>query len=342
MFSIAKAIYNKNLLLIITVCSFLTACQTFQFQPNDWELKIEGIGSSSSPRAIDLNQDGIKDIVVGGGTKEFETTEAGVLAIDGSTGKLLWQTAARNQIVGSAVFQDITKDGIPDVFIGGRSAIFVALDGSNGKIIWEYLPYDDNTDYFNDPSILNFYSPQFIPDADGDNLPDLLTTYGGFIKATEKDLDRPVGALMVFSSATGKVLAKAAVPDGKETYCSPVVYPAKNKEWKVVFGTGGEYINGHLYQTNLFHILDESIATHAKVLADGEGKGFIAPPILADINQDGVKDIITSSVNGRVIALDGETNDLLWEMRMTGEMDTYAMPAIGQFYGNDQIPDFFC
>lgn len=59
----------KNLILLITVCSFLTACQSFQ--PNNWEYKIKGIGASSSPRAIDLNQDGIKDIVLGEAQKNL-------------------------------------------------------------------------------------------------------------------------------------------------------------------------------------------------------------------------------------------------------------------------------
>ncbi len=334
-----KVLHILKITWIIVLGGLLQNCQSFQ--PNDWELKIEGIGSSSSPRAIDLNQDGIKDIVVGGGAKEFTATQAGVIAINGDTGQLLWQTPARNQIVGTAIFQDITNDGIPDVFIGGRSAIFFALDGSNGKIIWEYLKDDQETDYFNDPTILNFYSPQFIPDIDGDGKEDILTAYGGFIKATEQDLDRPIGSFMVFSSTTGKLVSRAFVPDGKEIYCSPVVVDIdQDGQLEILFGTGGEYINGQLYLAKLEDILQEDL-NNAISLADGEGKGFIAPPIIADITEDGRKDIIASSVNGRVIAFDGTTNEKLWEMRIPGNMDTYAMPAIGHFYGNDQIPDFF-
>lgn len=65
-----------------------------------------------------MNNDGIKDIVIGGG-REFSATNYAVIAFDGKDGSVLWKVKERNQVVGSAVFKDITQDGIPDVFIGG-------------------------------------------------------------------------------------------------------------------------------------------------------------------------------------------------------------------------------
>ena len=326
---------------LLTILFFGVACQSFIFKPNKWSQTIPGVGSMSSPVAVDLNKDGIKDIVIGAGGKEFSPTPEGVLALDGNTGDILWKIPARNQVVGSAICQDITKDGIPDIFIGGRSAIFYALDGRNGEKIWEFLPDDPTTDYFNDSTILNFYSPQFIPDVDKDGQPDILTAYGGFIKAKATDLDRPVGALMVLSSQTGEVLARAAMPDGKEIYSSPIVHDfQKNGNLEIIFGTGGEVIKGGLYRVNLSDVLAEDLS-NATLLADGKEKGFIAPPLLIDINLDLVKDIVVNSVDGRLIAIDGQSDQLLWEMRLNGTFDTYNMPAPGYFVGEDKVPDFF-
>jgi len=319
----------RFLIFILFLVSFLSCSDPFV--ADNWEYKHPGIGASSSPRAIDLNKDGVLDIVLGGGAKEFTKTESGVIAINGANGELLWQTPARNQVVGSAAFQDINADGIPDVFIGGRSAILYALDGTDGSIIWEYLSDSDSTDYFNDESILNFYTPQFIDDVDGDNVRDLLNTYGGFIKAQEIDLERPSGSILIISGKTGEVLSQALVPDRREVYCSPVVIQGSTMdETQVIFGTGGEYINGHLYKTSLKEIRSGNIE-NARQLADGEGKGFIAIS----------KHIVAVSVGGQLFAFDGITDELIWKIKIEGNLDTYAMPAVGHLLGDDDIPDYF-
>lgn len=121
-------------LLVLAGITFILRDHLF-FQPDRWETEIPGIGSSSSPRAIDLNNDGVKDIVMGGGAAEFESTDFGVIAIDGASGELLWNVPARNQVIGSARFLDLTGDRTPDVLIGGRSAVFYAINGATGELI---------------------------------------------------------------------------------------------------------------------------------------------------------------------------------------------------------------
>src|SRR5688572_4386263 len=95
-------------------------------QPDSWSNIFYGIGTNSSPRAADLNRDGVLDIVLGAGGREFDSTDMAVLALDGSNGKILWTVSGTNQMVGSAAFKDISGDGVPDVFIGGRTAQFYA------------------------------------------------------------------------------------------------------------------------------------------------------------------------------------------------------------------------
>lgn len=326
--------------LLILFSLFLFLKDDIFFTPDSWELEIADIGSASSPRAVDLTDDGVLDIVMGGGGREFAQTEYGVIAIDGSTGELLWSVPARNQIIGSPVFQDINNDETPDVIIGGRTAILYAINGKTGELFWEFMPSYEGIDIINDPSILNFYNVQFIPDQDGDGLRDLLTAYGGFIKAQPTETDRPTGSLMVISAKNGSTLAKAEVPDGRETYMSPLVHDFNGDgELSVIFGTGGETINGHLYKSSLQSVLNEDLS-EAVILAEGNGKGFIGPPVLVDMNGDQVKDIVANSVNGRVFCIDGDTDEVLWEANLGDEFEGYTSPSPGQF-NDDNITDFF-
>ena len=77
-----------------------------------WDKDFPVIGSQSSPRAADLNGDGVLDIVMGAGKNEFQFSKQGILAFDGKTGEFLWQQDATDQVYGSATFCDITGDGI--------------------------------------------------------------------------------------------------------------------------------------------------------------------------------------------------------------------------------------
>jgi outer membrane protein assembly factor BamB len=108
-------------------------------QTKSWEMYLDKLGTGSSPHVADLTGDGVLDIVMGMGGKENYPTDTGVVALDGTNGKMLWHLPARNQMVGSAIFEDITHDGTPDVFIGGRSAELMAIDGRNGKILWNFF-----------------------------------------------------------------------------------------------------------------------------------------------------------------------------------------------------------
>ena len=57
---------------------------------------------------------------------------------------------------------------------------------------------------------------------------------------------------MIISGSTGKIIAHADTPDGRETYMSPIVYkPHAEMETEILFGTGGETFNGGLWPTSI-------------------------------------------------------------------------------------------
>jgi len=57
----------------------------------------------------------------------------------------------------------------------------------------------------------------------GDNIPDLLLANGGDHAAPVWQTNRPPGHLMIISASDGALISMVEVPDGAETYCSPVV-----------------------------------------------------------------------------------------------------------------------
>ena len=95
---------------------------------------------------------------------------------------------------------------------------------------------------------------------------------------------------------------------------------------------------GKLFLTTMDDILSGDLST-AKILAEGEFKGFIAPPVLVDINNDQVQDIVVNAVEGKTIAIDGISYKTLWSTSLPGT-EIYGSLAVGHF-NNDLIPDFF-
>jgi outer membrane protein assembly factor BamB len=334
---------SKNLryLILLLIAGVTAVFAYFQLKSNSWTSTFENTATSSSCRTTDLNNDGILDIVLGAGTMENKASENGVIALNGKNGKVLWKVPCRNQIVGSAIFNDINGDGIKDVFIGGRSAQLLCIDGASGTVIWEYLKDFEGMD-LRDTTMLNFYNSQFIPDQDKDGIQDILISFGGYVPAAPTDFNRPHGSLFVFSGKTGKQLVQFPMPDYKETYFSPAIYDfKKDGNPFILFGSGGETITGAFYAIRLTDLMNRSIDS-AKVLASGRGQGFIATPVILDITKDDIADIVITSFSGRTMAIDGNTFDLIWTHRPKSyRVATNSTPAPVEV-NNDGIMDFFC
>ncbi len=310
---------------------------TGQAQTVSWSTFVDSINNFSSPHLAELTGDGVLDVVIGGGLEDNARNHS-VSAFDGATGDILWHTWARNQIFGSAIFLDITNDGTPEAFIGGRGAVFMAIDGKTGDVVWEFYP-EGNTSDPAEAGLYNFYNAQLIPDQNGDGLQDILVGNGGDKFAGPLDFDRPAGHLMVISAKDGAQLAKAKVPDEKEVYMSALVHDFdQNGSLEIIYGTGGETIGGSLWKTSLSAVMIEDISGSVE-LVNGGNKGIIAVPTLADMNQDGTKDIIANMYGRRIVAINGATNDILWEHEV--EMgETVASPVVGLF-NDDFVPDVF-
>ncbi len=305
-----------------------------------WDSNLFKIGSQSSPRTVDLNSDGVLDIVMGAGGNEYQKSSQGILALDGRTGDLLWQQVSTDQVYGSATFYDINGDSIKDVFIGGRSPHFKALNGKSGEVIWEYFYEHHKSDSILQHARFNFNNSVLVPDQNKDGYPELLTVNGGNSKADpNSEVNRFPGVLMLFDIRTGNIIAADTMPDGKESYMSPLcfVQPGQTDHY-IIFGTGGETISGKLYQAKLSDLVEQKLS-NATVIASEKGHGFIAPPVLADITKDGFLDVVCISHGSSAVAIDGKDHRQIWKQTLKDTESSNSF-AVG-YFTDDEVPDFF-
>ncbi len=317
-----------NLIFALFLGGQLTA------QSPDWIYSIDSTANFSSARTADLNNDGVGDIVFGAGVDGAASLN-GIIAVNGANGTLLWKRPARNEVFGSAVFQDITNDNIPDVFITGRQAQMLAINGANGELLWDYFPYNVNPA---DSGLYNFYNPCFVNDVTNDGIKDILVSNGGDHAAPIWDTNRPPGRIMLLDASNGNLITQSIVPDSAEIYCSVVVADVwnDNNPW-ILFGTGGETLGGHFYACRMSNFLQGTLAS-STLLATDSNLGFIAPASVVK-ETNGAWKIFIQSYGGKIHCIDGATFTPLWATDFPGTESSSAL-ALGNFTGSLQTDAF--
>jgi len=119
----------------------------------------------------------------------------------------------------------------------------------------------------------------------------------------------------------GSILSWSAVPDEAESYYSPQLLVHPDGTLLILFGTGGETHAGSLYAISFDDLLRGKIKNSRLIYSDC-CKGVMVPPVLIDINNDDILDIIMSLFNSTVIAFDGLTFQVLWKTQFPGS-ETY-------------------
>ncbi|GIG29907.1 DUF4214 domain-containing protein [Cellulomonas marina] len=137
-----------------------------------WRWFLQGQVVWSSPALADLNGDGGLDVVVGTGGYFDDPAGRVLTALDGRTGRVLWQAGMPARVVGSPSVADVTGDGRADVFVVSYGGWLLSVDGATGAPRWRACLTDGGT--CGDPGI-GTKSGVALADVDGDGAIEAIT-----------------------------------------------------------------------------------------------------------------------------------------------------------------------
>lgn len=163
-----KIISLSRIIKILFISILLAINFSITHSQNSWSTLIDSVSTLSSPRAVYLNLDGTKDIILVAGTDSIFSNYRFV-ALDGVSGQLFWNLSTTDEIFTSAILNDINNDTIPDLFIGDKNTQLFAIDGSNCIINWKFSPQNTGLNLA-DSGSYKFYFFQICNDFDVDNV----------------------------------------------------------------------------------------------------------------------------------------------------------------------------
>eukprot|EP00117_Sycon_ciliatum_P039036 scpid29682/ scgid6153/ len=326
-----------------------------------------GLLSESAVRLIDVNQDGVLDMIVGVGLMGNDVLMpesnascpilglnpcgGAVFALDGRSGDTIWKHGMKQEVFSVICgLLDGNGDGQMDCLLSGRFSQLELIDARTGNTLWSSF------DYLGAFKISNLYMPSVVDDVDDDGVSDVVVAQGGDSRASPWEVCRHPGDVRVISGATGRPIGEGiSVPEGRETYMSPVVFTPPSGERIVLFGSGGESINGSLWAIRLKDLVsrsrgkrvkkwswlgkqsEDAVSPGAVRVIEGVGRGVAVPPIFAEMTGDDQQDILVSVFDGTLMLIDGKTEKVVWKRTSPG-YEFYSSPTIGRF-NNDSTPD---
>jgi len=95
-----------------------------------WVFRADNSVQAPLSRA-DMNGDGLPDVVVG-------STDGRLYCLNGKNGHALWAFDTKGPIIGPALLKDVNGDGIPDAFVGSDDGNLYAVSGKDGTLLWKW------------------------------------------------------------------------------------------------------------------------------------------------------------------------------------------------------------
>ena len=137
---------------------------------------------------------------------------------------------------------------------------------------------------------------------------------------------------MLLDSKTGNVIAADTMPDRKESYMTPLCFSQPgSKEIFILFGTGGETIDGNLYMASMSQFLSKKLSEGKDNCHQKKVMVSLHRPHWRILIKTGILDIIAISHGSKAVAIDGKDYHVLWTKSFPGTECSNSFAA-GLFY----------
>jgi hypothetical protein len=259
----------------------------------------------------DLDGNGVPELLASLSASAAQADATRVQALDAVTGAVLWDGARGEYPYGAPACVQVNGAGAEDVLVTGRGGDVLALDGQDGTEI--YRLSERNPDVL-EPAA----SPGFASSVALDRTRSLAAT----TLAGDRFASQP-SRLVLFHPA-GDVVAVLDAPDGAESYASPAFSEDADGNPHIAYATGGETVGGHAYIVRFD--APATLSVVAEVASACDTGGFVASPHFADIDGDGVRELVVADYCGAVqsVRRDG---DVLWTAPVGGYVSANPVSA---------------
>lgn len=252
----------------------------------------------------DVNGDGVSDVIVG-------STDYNLYALDGRDGRRLWMAVTKGAIYGPPLLRDVEGTRGLAVFFGSDDGTVYAVRALDGQLIWKF------------PTGSRIHSA--VAWADHPQSPGLVV---GTIGGTIYWLDARDGAVL-WSLATGRSLAfppwLERMGDGRQwRVLFPTPVRAGDARSRLVVTLGRD--EARLLEADVPLQVDlerdgrmETLVLHEKgtrlVEADGNARWETAyamvAPSFADVDQDGVLDVVFNNGQEELLCVSGRQGEVI-------------------------------
>ncbi|MEM5803853.1 MAG: PQQ-binding-like beta-propeller repeat protein [Candidatus Aenigmatarchaeota archaeon] len=264
-------------------------------------------------------------------------------AINGSDGTKTWNFSTDGLIYSSPAVFDINNDGIPEIIFGSYDKNVYVLNSTNGEKIWSYSTGDRIA---SSPSVIAFNG-------------DVLIVIGSYDKKLYAL--NSTGDLIWQFSASDKIESSPAIGDINDDGIYEVVFGSYDNKTYVVNASNGEliwsYATGNWITSSpvIADIAGDKkviIASHDSNVYSFNKDGTInwtftiptggriqSSPSIADVDLDGISDVIVGCSDSRLYALNGLTGKPIWSYKVNAYI--FSSPALADINGDGNIDFIF-
>ncbi len=281
-----------------------------------WQRDIGG-DAEAAPALYDANGDGTPDVAIGAEEGDF-------FVLDGRTGQPLHRIASsvgeydQTGFVAPAALFDATGDGVPDVFAPGRDNWMHAVDGRSGEPLWSVQHSS------------GLHGAPVVVDTDGDGRPELVYSeaysdlhavdpatgalrWGVSLEHPDGGIEGLFGAITWDPGLGCAMLGTAWWGELEGMLCAG----PEGLHWRHTEPAGNVTSGAVIGDVDGRHGFERVFGTEAGTLVAVDGRGepvwtldvgapIECTPVLADIDGDGLLEILTASNDGFLRAWDTE------------------------------------